>query len=229
MKTVTENQTLKNSFDILNENLPKIIEKSEKRDFTQLIDSSKNLLKIISINEENNNDLIETYIEDMNIECNQMFDFITKTKITKNLKNLIMEVLLATIHINEIYGIEVVYIEDHDNGRYEGNIKEGKREGFGKYFYSNGEIYEGQFKNNLKNGKGKYLFFNKDIYEGDYKNGIIHGKGKYLYVEGDSYEGEYKNGHRDGQGTYIYSNGNRYEGGWKKGKKNGFGIYYYKD
>ena len=62
----------------------------------------------------------------MNIECNQMFDFVTKTKITKNLKNLIMEVLLATIHINEIYGIEVVYIEDHDNGRYEGNIKEGK-------------------------------------------------------------------------------------------------------
>ena len=127
MKTVTENQTLKNSFDILKENLPKIIEKSERRDFTQLIDSSKNLLKIISINEENNNDLLETYIEDMNIECNQMFDFITKTKITKNLKILIMEVLLATIHINEIYGIEIVYIEDHDNGRYEGNIKEGKR------------------------------------------------------------------------------------------------------
>ena len=214
MKPITENQTLKISFDILKESLPKIIDKSQKRDFTQLIESSKNLLKIISINEENN-DLLESYIEDMNMECNKMFDFMTKSKITKNLKNLILEVLLATIHINEIYDLEIVYIEDHDNGRYEGNIIEGKREGFGKYFYSNGEIYEGEFQNNLKNGKGKYLFYNKDIYEGDYKNGKIHGKGKYLYIEGDSYEGEYKNGHRDGQGTYIYANGNRYEGSWK--------------
>ena len=128
-----------------------------------------------------------------------------------------------------LLGMQIIYVEEHDNGRYEGDIKEGKREGYGKYYYSTGDIYEGEFKNNLKNGKGKYIYCNKDIYEGEYKDGKIHGLGKYLYIEGDSYEGEYKNGHRDGQGTYIYANGNKYEGRWKEGKKNGFGIYYYSD
>ena len=121
MKSVIENQILKNSFDILKENLPKIKEKSKRRDITQLIESSQNLFKFISIIEENN-DMLESYIEDMNIECNKMFDYMTKNKITKNLKSMIIEVLLAMIHINEEFGVEIIYIEEHDNGRYEGNI-----------------------------------------------------------------------------------------------------------
>ena len=44
MKTFLENQILKNSFDILKENLPKKQGKAEKRNFSQLIDSSKELL-----------------------------------------------------------------------------------------------------------------------------------------------------------------------------------------
>ena len=208
MKTVVDNQLLKNSFDILKENLPKIKKKSQKRGFIELLESSENILKKIDFFEENS-DMLETYIEHLNQECNKMFDFITKTKITKNLKNLIIDVLLATIHLNELLGMQIIYVEEHDNGRYEGDIKEGKREGYGKYYYSTGDIYEGEFKNNLKNGKGKYIYCNKDIYEGDYKNGKIHGNGKYIYNEGDSYEGEYKNGHRDGQGIYIYANGNQ--------------------
>ena len=137
METESNMQLLKNSLDILNENLPKINEKSKKREFSQLIESSQNLLKIIDLIKENC-DVIEEYIEDINEECNKMYDFITKSKITKNLKNLVIETLLAVIHINETYDIQVIYVEEHDNGRYEGGIKDGKREGFGKYYYSTG-------------------------------------------------------------------------------------------
>lgn len=42
---------------------------------------------------------------------------------------------------------------------YIGNFKEGKKDGFGKEIYMNGEYYVGYFKNDLKNGKGK--IFNK--------------------------------------------------------------------
>ena len=133
MKTVIDNQLFKNSFNILRENLPKIKEKSQKRGFIELMESSENILKKIDFFEENI-DMLESYIENINIECNKMFDFITKTKITKNLKSLIIDALLATIHLNELLGIQIIYVEEHDNGRYEGDIKEGKREGYGKYY-----------------------------------------------------------------------------------------------
>jgi hypothetical protein len=168
MKTVLENQILKNSFDILKENLPKIQEKAEKRNFSQLIDSSKEILKIINLTEQNV-DMLESYIEDMNIECNKMFDFISKTKITKNLKNLIIEVLLSTIHINETYGKQIIYVEEHDNGKYEGDIKDGKREGYGIYYYSTDYIYEGEYKNGHKDGHGSYIYANGNKYEGWWK------------------------------------------------------------
>ena len=43
--------------------------------------------------------------------------------------------------------------------KYDGEFKNGNKDGFGKEIYLNGEYYLGYFKNNLKNGKGK--LFNK--------------------------------------------------------------------
>ena len=228
MITGGDEEILKNSIEIIKDNLPKIIHKAKYQDLKELIEPSNNLLKIIENWNENQQE-IKDYIDDMNSDCNNMFFFVTKNKLKKNLKNLIIETILAGLHINEIYGIQVKYIEEYDNGKYEGELKDGKREGFGKYIYSTGDIYEGEFKNGYKDGKGKYTYCNKDVYEGDYKEGKIHGKGKYTYVEGDIYEGEYFNGRREGKGTYKYSNGNKYVGKWKEGKKHGFGIYYYND
>ena len=182
MITEKEKEIVKNSFTILKDNLPKIKKKAEKKELNEIVEYSNNLLKILD-KIDDKYETIENYIDDINAECNNMFFFITKKKLTKNLKAMILEILLATLHINEILGIEVTYVEDHDNGRYEGEIKDGKREGFGKYYYSTGDYYEGEFKNNHKDGKGKYVYFNKDVYIGEYKDGKIHGKGKYIYKE----------------------------------------------
>ena len=84
--------------------------------------------------------------------------------IPKNLKNLIIEVLLSTIHINETYGKQIIYAEEHDNGKYEGDINDGKREGYGIYYYSTGDIYEGEYKNGHRDGHGSYIYANGNKY-----------------------------------------------------------------
>ena len=40
---------------------------------------------------------------------------------------------------------------------YEGETKNGKKEGKGKYIYNNGNRYEGDWKNDIKEGKGILL------------------------------------------------------------------------
>ena len=47
-----------------------------------------------------------------------------------------------------------------------------KREGHGKYVWSNGEVYEGGWKNGKHHGKGKYRQANGEVYEVEYRNGI---------------------------------------------------------
>jgi len=54
-------------------------------------------------------------------------------------------------------------------------------------------IYEGEYKNGKRNGKGKEYYYNDKIkYEGEYLNGKRHGKGKQYYYKGNlEFEGEY--------------------------------------
>ena len=42
---------------------------------------------------------------------------------------------------------------------------------------THGLKYEGEYKNGLRDGKGLLIKFNGDIYEGDFKNNLPHGKG----------------------------------------------------
>ena len=43
--------------------------------------------------------------------------------------------------------------------KYEGDRNElGERHGFGKATYDNGEYYEGEYKEGMRNGQGKYKF-----------------------------------------------------------------------
>ena len=218
----TKEDTIKNSLEIIKDRIPKIISMSEEDDLSTLIKNAKSLQKIIEkIGDKYKK--AENMIKEMNEACNNMFFFMRKNKLSKKLNTAIAETIISTFHINEIYGLTPIYVQNCANGTYEGEMSEGKRQGKGKYIFINGDLYEGEFTNNCKGKKGKYTYSNKDVYEGEFKNGEIHGKGKYTYVEGDIYEGEYKHEQRDGKGTYIYNNGNKYVGEWKEGKKHEIG------
>ena len=62
------------------------------------------------------------------------------------------------------------YLNFNEECRYEGQYKNGKREGYGIYYMTNGDRYEGEFQNNLYNGRGSYYWSNGLIYFGRFKD-----------------------------------------------------------
>lgn len=47
-------------------------------------------------------------------------------------------------------------VEKYVNGIYRGDYKNGRREGLGRFEWSNGEVYQGFWKNGLKHGEGRW-------------------------------------------------------------------------
>ena len=52
-------------------------------------------------------------------------------------------------------------------------------DGFGKYTFNDGKIYEGEYKNGIKQGKGKFIYPGNKIYEGYFDKGLPDGEGIY--------------------------------------------------
>lgn len=82
---------------------------------------------------------------------------------------------------------------------YTGSVKNDMAEGKGKARYtdktSNGETYEGDFRENKRDGKGKYIWPNGSYYIGGYKNNTYDGKGVYFDIDNKKIvSGIWKNG-----------------------------------
>ena len=113
---------------------------------------------------------------------------------------------------------------------YKGMINsKGQREGFGKYYLSDGSIYKGFFHNNKMEGRGRIVNIKGFIYEGEFKNGHSNGYGKYVALDGTSYKGTWLDNKQNGIGNEIYPDGSFYNGYFKDGKKNGNGKLVFKD
>ena len=119
------------------------------------------------------------------------------------------------------------------------------------YEYDTSHInFEGEYKNGEKNGKGKeYNYYGKLKFEGEFLNGKRDGEGKEYFEENNKilFEGEYKEGKKwkgkgyDNQGNIIYelNNGQGYvklyndeycyfEGEYKNGEANGYGKSFWR-
>ena len=72
------------------------------------------------------------------------------------------------------FGIHIWYNNKQDvnffRDRYVGQWVNGKREGYGKFYYSNGNIYEGFWKNNQKDGFGVFYYQDRTRHYGNFKN-----------------------------------------------------------
>ena len=75
-----------------------------------------------------------------------------------------------------------------------------------EYDYNYNLIFEGEYKNGERNGKGKgYNGDGKLIFEGEYLNGRKwNGKAKEYFYGHLEFEGEYKNGERNGKGKEYF-------------------------
>ena len=115
-----------------------------------------------------------------------------------------------------------------DGAIYNGDWKEGKKSGKGKYAAGKAR-YDGEWVDDKYQGQGVYLEENGDRYIGSFSKGERHGFGRCLYGDGTKYEGEWKEGKRWGQGTCIYSDGDVYSGAWERDQRHGVGFCRFAD
>lgn len=109
---------------------------------------------------------------------------------------------------------------------YVGEFDEnGRKHGYGRCVYDNGDTYVGEFRNGTKHGRGAYTLQNGDVYIGEFRDNQRNGSGIYFYDNGDSYAGEFENGERGGYGVYTYASGARYVGAFRAGQRHGRGCY----
>lgn len=114
-----------------------------------------------------------------------------------------------------------------DSGeRFSGHMRDGKRQGTGRFAWANGQSYEGDWVDDRPEGHGRLRFPNGDRYEGAVHAGKPEGVGKIVYgSDGSRYEGGFHAGLPQGQGLLVDAAGNRYEGEWNAGVRNGRGVY----
>ena len=110
-------------------------------------------------------------------------------------------------------------IEYASGNVYEGEMKDGLRNGVGTFRWSDGDVYIGEYVNDVRQGKGKFLYASGNVYEGDFFNGNFHGYGVFRWADGDVYDGEWKNDERHGNGKYTYADGSYYTGVWENNTK----------
>ncbi len=99
---------------------------------------------------------------------------------------------------------------------WNGNLKNGKADGFGTAIkYKNGEYestYEGEYKNGIREGKGKFSHADGSVKTGTFVNGQLMGRGIAETEDGHRYEGEFINYRLHGKGKLEFANGTIFEG-----------------
>lgn len=112
----------------------------------------------------------------------------------------------------------------NDGSRYEGEIRNGRRHGWGIYIWPDGGRFVGQWSNDRRYGRGTRTWPNGHRYEGEWRDGRISGQGTYSWPNGERYSGLWRDGRKQGRGTYTWPDGGRYEGGWQNDREHGQGT-----
>lgn len=125
------------------------------------------------------------------------------------------------------YGIK--YYSDGTTNR--GYFKNGMLNGYGVCHYADGVVYEGNFINDLKDGYG--VEFGKIIYRGFFKEDNYHGKGVLIIPGQIDYIGDIdmENDIMHGVGMLDFHDekGEYYVGQLYRGKREGYGKLIYGD
>ena len=223
---------------------------------------------MVNINENIYNQFIKKLIKMEMIKSTYIFKKIftyldeeIKLKLIKYNKNIQSKINISILNYKYFNGNYIIY-ETKLKGKeyygkdnlliYEGEFKNGERNGKGKEYDKNGKLkFEGEYLNGKRNGKGKEyntgikfkLKNNKDknkdikeleeikddilLFEGEYLNGKRNGKGKEYDDEGKiKFEGEYLNGERNGRGKEYNKGELLFEGEYLNGERNGKGKLY---
>ena len=94
--------------------------------------------------------------------------------------------------------------KDNEELKWIGYFDKGDKSNFGKLYNEEGRlIYEGEYKNGLRNGEGTYYYARGLRYEGQFVNGLREGHGVFYWEDGTRWEGPFKNNEMEGEGQYY--------------------------
>ena len=137
-------------------------------------------------------------------------------------------------HKNFIHSAKVEILDPKtQNLKFEGNINTGKREGYGKSFYPNGQLeYDGEFVNDEFFGGNIIEYYQNGgfRFKGTYRNGIKEGYGiSYWDNQNIKYIGTYSKGKYHGQACKEYNEDGvqKFIGAYVNGCRYGYGVEYH--
>lgn len=80
--------------------------------------------------------------------------------------------------------------------------------------------YEGNFKDGKRDGQGKNTDAWGNVYDGNWSNDKYSGFGTFKWKSGEKYEGNWENGKQEGQATYYKPDGSiEYQGNYHRGDR----------
>ena len=129
------------------------------------------------------------------------------------------------VYIGKPYDEEAIgKYTDPDGNVYEGEMKDGKFNGYGRKIITDGRILEGYFSNGVFI-KGYFLNINGYHYVGSFTDSKLNGVAASIY-DGKVYVGDFVNDIREGEGALLWlDNEGSYIGGMAKNRLEGKGIY----
>ena len=110
------------------------------------------------------------------------------------------------------------YIKYKNGGRYDGELKEGVRNGYGVYQYARGRRYVGFWSENKREGRGVFYYPGGANYSGDFQDNLPHGFGVFTWPDGVKFVGEWSRGLPDGLGQIIHPDGETLQGRYRRGR-----------
>jgi len=110
--------------------------------------------------------------------------------------------------------------------RFTGNFSELNKANDKQIFYADdSERFDGMLRNGKRNGYGTLSCSDGSGFAGEYRNDQPHGFGKRVYADGRRFEGTYKDGVRDGTGTMFFGSGREFNGSYVDDVAEGYGTY----
>jgi hypothetical protein len=79
-------------------------------------------------------------------------------------------------------------------------------------------MYEGDWREGKRHGTGKYYFRDGAMYEGGIRDNKIHGDGTLYHASGGMYQGEYREDKKHGTGTLTFGQNCSTAAGWEWAK-----------
>ena len=115
----------------------------------------------------------------------------------------------------------------NNESKFMGTFYENKVLGYGKLWNENGDIYKGIFNDYEAKGLGIYKTKFGAFFKGNWDNDKQNGFGLEKWPKGSNFIGEYLNGNKNGIGILHFEEKTRYEGEFHEGVISGIGTFYF--